>query len=73
VAAELVGDGDQTTLEIEVQDLPLDLVWAYGAGWQVHVENLAAYLAGRDGYSADTRMDELEPSYRDMTVMPLDG
>ena len=28
--------------------MPLDLLAAYGAGVQIHVENLAAHLAGRE-------------------------
>ena len=27
--------------------MPLDKVAFYGAGWQLHAEDLAAYLAGR--------------------------
>ena len=28
--------------------MPLDKIAFYGAGWQIHAENLAAYLAGRE-------------------------
>jgi hypothetical protein len=41
--------------------MPVDLVAAYGAGVQVHVEDLAAYLAGRGRCDADARFDELFP------------
>src|SRR5512133_981262 len=44
--ATLTADGDQTILVIEVQGMPLDKIAFYGAGWQIHAENLAAYLAG---------------------------
>ena len=38
----LTADGDQTTLVIEVKGMPLDKIAFYGAGWQIHAENLAA-------------------------------
>src|SRR5262245_40592629 len=31
----LTGDGDQTRLVVEQRGLPLDLLWAYGAGLQI--------------------------------------
>ena len=43
--------------------MPLDLLAAYGAGIQIHVEDLAAYLAGRERCDADARWDELQPAY----------
>ena len=74
--AELVADGDHTTLVLEVRGVPLDLVWAYGAGWQGHVENLGAHLAGQDCSEWPSgswpRWDELAPSYREMAVIPLE-
>jgi uncharacterized protein YndB with AHSA1/START domain len=71
VAAELVADGDQTDLALEIRGLPLDLVWAYGAGWQVHLEDLGSHLAGQESMNLPSRWDELEPFYREMTVVPL--
>jgi uncharacterized protein YndB with AHSA1/START domain len=50
--ATLTADGDETILVIEVRGMPLEAVAYYGAGWQIHAENLAAYLAGRQ--SGDT-------------------
>ena len=38
--------GDQTDLTIQVRGMPLDKIAFYGAGWQIHAENLAACLAG---------------------------
>jgi uncharacterized protein YndB with AHSA1/START domain len=73
VAAELIADGDTTHLALEVRGLPLDFVWAYGAGWQVHLEDLGAHLAGRETLNPPSRWDELEPFYREMTVEPLSG
>lgn len=73
VTVELSPDGDSTSLEIEVRGTPLDLVWAYGVGWQIHVENLGVHLAGDECATSDARWDELEPTYRAMTVTPLEG
>ena len=47
IEATLTADGDQTILVLEQRGMPLDLLAAYGAGIQVHVEDLAAHLAGR--------------------------
>lgn len=71
VIVELIADGHSTILDLEVRGLPLDLVWAYGAGWQVHLEDLGFHLSGRESMNPPTRWDELEPLYRDMTVTPL--
>lgn len=59
----LTADGDQTLLTIEVHGLPLDKVAAFGAGWQMHAEDLAAYLTGHAPADADARWSELIPAY----------
>jgi hypothetical protein len=59
----LTGEGDETIVVWEERGMPLDLVAAYGAGVQVHVEDLAGYLVGRDRCDADTRFGELFASY----------
>jgi uncharacterized protein YndB with AHSA1/START domain len=41
---------------------------AYGAGIQVHVEDLAAYLAGGECCDSQARWAELEPAYQDLAV-----
>src|SRR5262245_36927384 len=64
----LTGDGDQTMLMVEQRGLPLDLLWAYGAGLQIHVEDLAAHIAGRERADPGTRFAELEPAYRDLAA-----
>ena len=65
IEAELVADGEQTYLVIEERGLPLDELAAHGAGWQAHVEDLAAHLAGRERVDWRTRWTELTPSYRE--------
>jgi uncharacterized protein YndB with AHSA1/START domain len=63
IEATLTTDGDQTVLMIEERGMPLDQLAAYGAGIQVHVEDLASYLAGRERRDAQTRWNELLPAY----------
>src|SRR5262245_17853573 len=64
----LTDDGDQAVLVVEQRGLPLDLLWAYGAGLQIHVEDLAAYIAGRERVDPKTRFAELEAAYRDLAA-----
>jgi uncharacterized protein YndB with AHSA1/START domain len=76
VTADLVADGGHTVLTIDVRGMPLDKISAYGGGWQLHVEDLSAHLAGRDradfGNAWLARWDELARSYREMTVVPTE-
>jgi len=66
--ATLTADGDQTILVIEVRGMPVDKIAFYGAGWQIHAENLAAYLAGHERGDSEARWDELVPSYQDLAA-----
>lgn len=59
----LTADGDQTIVVWEERGMPLDLIAAFGAGVQIHVEDLAAHLAGGERCDAGTRWGELSPSY----------
>lgn len=68
VEATLRADGDQTILVIEVQGMPLDKIAFYGAGWQIHAENLAAYLTGRERGDTEARWGELVPPYQDLAA-----
>ncbi|HEX9552344.1 MAG TPA: SRPBCC family protein [Streptosporangiaceae bacterium] len=68
IEAELVADGDHTRLVLEERGLPLDEAAAHGAGWQAHVEDLAAYLAGMPTADWRTRWTELAPAYRDQQI-----
>jgi uncharacterized protein YndB with AHSA1/START domain len=68
IEATLAADGDQTILVVEERGIPLDQLAAYGAGIQVHVEDLAAHLAGRERCDADARWDELQPAYEDLAA-----
>jgi len=68
IEATLAADGDQTILVVEERGMPVGLLAAYGAGVQVHVEDLAAHLAGRERCDSDARWDELQPVYEDMAA-----
>jgi uncharacterized protein YndB with AHSA1/START domain len=68
IEATLTADGDQTILVIEVRGMPLDKIAFYGAGWQIHAENLAAHLAGRDRDDSEARWDKLVPPYQDLAA-----
>ena len=68
IEATLTADGGQTILVWEERGMPLDLLAAYGAGVQIHVEDLAAYLAGRDRVDAEARWSELTPAYQDLAA-----
>jgi hypothetical protein len=48
--------------------MPLDHLAGYGSGIQVHVEDLAAHLAGRDRTDAAARWAELLPAYQDLAA-----
>ena len=64
IEATLTADGDQTILVIEARGMPLDKVAFYGAGWQLHAEDLASYLAGREPGDVEARFGELVPPYQ---------
>jgi uncharacterized protein YndB with AHSA1/START domain len=68
IEVTLTADGDQTILVIEVRGVPLDKIAFYGAGWQIHAENLAAHLAGRERGDTEARWDELVPPYQNLAA-----
>lgn len=61
----LSADGDQTVLVYEHRGVPLDLLFAYGAGEQIHVEDLGAHLDGRERDTDEARWNALESAYRE--------
>ena len=69
IEAMLTPDGNQTIVVWEERGMPLDLLSAYGAGVQIHVEDLADYLAGRDRRDdSKARWDQLHPAYQDLAT-----
>jgi uncharacterized protein YndB with AHSA1/START domain len=69
IDATLTTENDQTILVWDERGMPLDQVAAYGAGVQIHVEDLAAYLAGRERREdVKARWDQLQPAYRGLAA-----
>ena len=64
IEATLAAEGDQTILVLEERGMPLDLLAAYGAGVQIHVEDLGAHIGGRERRDDDSRWNELLPAYQ---------
>jgi hypothetical protein len=68
IEVTLAADADQTILVWEERGMPLDQLAAYGAGIQVHVEDLAAHLVERDRCYAGARWSELLPAYQGLAA-----
>jgi uncharacterized protein YndB with AHSA1/START domain len=68
IEVTLTAAGDGTILAWEERGMPTELVAAYGAGVQVHVEDLGAYLAGGGRCDADARFGELYPAYQELAA-----
>ena len=68
IEVTLAADGARAIVVWEERGMPPGQLAAYGAGIQVHVEDLAAYLAGRDRCDADARWNELLPAYEDLAA-----
>ena len=68
IEVTLAADRDQAVLVWEERGMPLDLLAAYGAGVQIHVEDLGAHLAGRERGDADARWNELQRAYKDLAA-----
>jgi uncharacterized protein YndB with AHSA1/START domain len=77
VEAWLTAEGSRTRLVVEERGLPVEALHFYGAGWQVHLEDLGRSLRGGaavhpGGWSAEqaapnwhSRWQELTPAYQD--------
>lgn len=68
IEVTLAGDDGQTTVVWVERGVPLNYLVGYGAGVQIHVEDLAAYLAGRERCDAQARWRELQPAYEDLAA-----
>ena len=66
--AQLFAEGVRTTLVWEVRGLPVNLLPAYGAGIQIHVEHLADYISGRELRNVEARWNELFTAYEALGV-----
>jgi uncharacterized protein YndB with AHSA1/START domain len=68
IEAQLIAEGVQTRLVWEERGMPVNLLPAYGAGIQIHVEHLADYINGRELRNVEARWNELFPAYEALGV-----
>jgi uncharacterized protein YndB with AHSA1/START domain len=69
IEATLTVESNQTILVWEERGLPVDMLAAFGAGIQLHVEDLAAYIAGHErSDDAKARWQEILPAYQDLAA-----
>jgi len=59
---------DKTRLAWIERGLPVNLLPAYGTGIQIHVEQLADFLSGRELRDVEVRWNELFPAYEALGV-----
>lgn len=64
IEATISPAGDQSLLVVEERGLPLSEAAAHGAGWQAHIEDLAAYLTGQSTTDWRARWTDLTPVYQ---------
>jgi uncharacterized protein YndB with AHSA1/START domain len=69
IEAELVSEVAHTMLVWEERGLPINLLPAYGAGIQIHVEHLGDYIRGHRLRDVETRWKELFPAYEALAVL----
>lgn len=68
LAAQLTAEGAQTRLVWKERGMPINLLPAYGAGIQIHVEHLADYINGRELSNIESRWNELFPAYQALGI-----
>jgi uncharacterized protein YndB with AHSA1/START domain len=68
IEVTLAADGGGTTLVWEERGMPLEMITGYGAGIQIHVEDLGAHLAGQGRVDAQARFRELHTAYNVLAV-----
>jgi uncharacterized protein YndB with AHSA1/START domain len=65
---QLIAEAAQTRLVWEVRGMPVDLLPAYGAGIQIHVEHLDDHISGRELRDVEARWSELFAAYEALGV-----
>ena len=65
IEAWLTSEGEQTRLVIEERGIALDELYAHGAGWQAHIEDLGRYLVGGQS-NWKPRWTELSSAYQSL-------
>src|SRR5262245_16898810 len=68
IEAQVSAEGAQTRLVWETRGMPVNLLPAYGAGIQIHVEHLADYISGRELRNVEARWNELFAAYEALGV-----
>ena len=68
IEVTLAADGVATEIVWEERGMPANLLSAYGAGIQVHVEDLASYLSGGERCDAAARFGELHSAYQELAA-----
>jgi len=68
IEVTLTADGPKTVVVWEERGMPVTYLAGYGTGIQIHVEDLAAYLAGRERCDAAARMGDLFPAYEELAA-----
>ena len=68
IEAQLIDEGAETRLVWEERGMPVNLLPAYGAGIQIHVEHLADYISGRGLRNIEARWNALFPAYEALGV-----
>jgi uncharacterized protein YndB with AHSA1/START domain len=71
IEAMLTAEDGGTRLVVEERGLPVGALAAHGAGWQAHLEDLAALVAGREPADWRDRWTELTPPYRELADVQL--
>jgi uncharacterized protein YndB with AHSA1/START domain len=69
IEVTLKADGRGTNVALTQSGLPLKWITAFGAGMQVHFEDLALHLVGKERSDSNARMDELMPLYEKQGVI----
>lgn len=72
VAVELRPEGAATRLVLDHRRLPEQAAAEYAAGWHLHLDALAADLAGTEMPSWEQRYPELLPAYRKSAAAAAD-
>lgn len=68
IEAEIFPDGERCRLVVEERGLPLAEAHLHGAGWQAHIEDLRAFLAGGRPGDWRARWSELVPEYPELSA-----
>lgn len=68
IEVTLTAEGEETVLVVEERGMPVDQLAGYGAGVQVHIEDLSDHLAGVERRPVRNRWDALLPDYQVMAA-----